>query len=170
MEKTKVLANVNYIAIIKFTTLVGVATLAPLFFTQAITGTVVNATLFLAVALLGFRTAIFVAIVPSLIALSIGQLPAILAPMVPFIMAGNIILMYIFSKLKDSNYWFRVGSASFLKFIFLFATSQLLIHFVIKSPVAAKIAMLMSWPQLLTALAGGVLAYVTLGVIKKNLI
>ena len=76
----------------QFILLTGIAVTAPLLGPQqAISGSIVNAVLFISVVLLGVRGAILIALVPSLIALSVGLLPPILAPMIPFIMTGNAI-------------------------------------------------------------------------------
>jgi len=76
--------------------LTGVAILAPFCISQLITGTLVNATLFSAVLLVNFPAAVLVALIPSLIAVSVGTLPAAMAPMVPYIMISNIILAGVF--------------------------------------------------------------------------
>ena len=169
MEKIKVLAIRKdiFLALAEFAALLGVATLAPMLGNQAITGPIVNAVLFLSVVFLGPQGAILVGLMPSLIALSIGTLPVILAPMVPFIITGNVILILVFSYLGKKNYWLGVISASFLKFIFLAATSSVVIDLLLKKEIAQKVAIMMSWPQLLTALAGGLIAYLFLKSIKR---
>ncbi|TSD05139.1 MAG: [Fe] hydrogenase subunit HymD [Parcubacteria group bacterium Athens0714_12] len=115
------------------------------------------------------HNAILIGLIPSLIALSTGLLPPVLAPMIPFIMAGNTILILTFSYLKEKNFWLGVISASFLKFIFLFSASSIVINLLLKKEIAAKVALMMSWPQLLTALSGGLLAYLFLKFFKNNL-
>ena len=81
----------------------GVATLAPLVHSQLVTGTLVNAALFAAVMLMGFRAAAAVALVPSLIALAVGTLPVAMAAMIPYIMASNVALAGVFALLKRTN-------------------------------------------------------------------
>lgn len=147
------------ISFIQFIFLLSLATLVPLFHQQMITGPIINATLFIAVLLLGSRAALLVGLLPSVIALSIGLLPAILVPMIPFIITGNCILVLAFGFLKDKNYWLAIITASLLKFIFLFSTSSIVINLLLKKTLAPSILTMMSWPQLLTALFGGILAY-----------
>lgn len=120
MTQTKILAIRREIAVdlVKFVLLLSVAILAPLIRQQAITGTIVNAVLFISAVSLGIRGAVLIALVPSIFSLSVGLLPAILAPMVPFIMIGNIILILVFDFLRKKNYWLGMISGSFLKFIF----------------------------------------------------
>ncbi len=165
MSQTKVLGLSRGImqTLIKFIILAGVATVAPLLgHSQAITGPIVNATLFMAVLLVGSNNAILVGVIPSLIALSVGLLPAVLAPMVPFIMTANIILIVTFGLLYKKNYWLAVITASALKYLFLLSTSSIVIDLLMKKELATKVAMMMSWPQLVTALGGGVIAFVIL--------
>jgi riboflavin transporter len=161
MEQTKTLSikkfrTLDWLQIAGF---IGIASLAPLFFSQPITGTIVNATLFSSTALFGYKAGILVGISPSLIALSIGLLNPILAPMVPFIILSNIILVSIFAALKPKNFLLGILTASLAKFLFLFLTSSIIITFLIPTEVAPTIAKMMTWPQLLTALAGGMVAY-----------
>lgn len=155
------------LTLIKFAILLGIATIAPLFHQQSITGPIVNATLFISVMLLGAQNAILIGLIPSLIALSVGTLPAILAPMIPFIMFGNTILILTFSYLRKKNYWLGMVLASILKFMFLAFTSSIVINLLLKKEVATSVSAMMSWPQFLTALGGGLIAYIFLKSIKK---
>lgn len=139
--------------------LIGIAMLAPIFHQQMLTGSVVNATLFVGTIVLGWRAGTFVGFVPSAIALSVGTLPPVLAPMVPYIMISNVILVLTFNFLKDRNFWLAVGSASFMKFLFLFSISSLVMNLLLKKELAGAAAAMMSWPQLITALAGGAIAW-----------
>jgi len=108
-----------------------------------------------------------VGLIPSVIALSFGLFPAILAPMVPFIMISNALLVIVFGLVQKKNYWLGIVSASLLKFIFLFATSSVVIGLLTKKEIAAKVAGIMSWPQLLTALVGGIIAWLVIRTIKR---
>ena len=170
MNYTKVLVikKETFLAAAQFTVLLAVATLAPLLgHQQFLTGPIVNSTLFISTMLLGSSSAILVGLIPSLIALSCGLLPAVLAPMVPFIMMGNTILVLVFGYSRKKNYWLGMVSASFLKFAFLAGTSSLVIDLLLKKEVARNVALMMSWPQLFTALAGGIIAYLFLKSIKR---
>lgn len=145
-----------------FALLLSTAIFAPLVKQQAITGTIVNAALFLSVAWLGLRGAVLLALVPSIFSLSLGFLPLVLAPMIPFIILGNIILVSAFGLLKKKNYWIAVVSAAFLKFIFILISSQIIFNLLLKNAAASKIIIMFSWPQFFTALGGGLMAYVFL--------
>ncbi|MFH1533314.1 MAG: ECF transporter S component [Nitrospirota bacterium] len=169
MHKTSTLTinKVNILSIIKFAALIGVATIVPLFHFQPVTGPIVNATLFIAAATLGAQSAILVGLIPSIIALSSGLLPPVLAPMIPFIMLSNAILIMTYSHLAKQNYWLNIALASTIKFLFLFATSSVVINLLLQKEIADTVALMMSWPQLVTALAGGIIAYPIIKLMKK---
>jgi riboflavin transporter len=169
MEKIKTLAlNRTLIPdLAKFSLLLAITILAPLANQQLITGTIVNAVLFISCLILGRRGAILLALAPSIFALTVGLLPPALAPMIPFIILGNVILILVFDFLRKKNFWLGVFSASFLKFIFLAATSSLIVNIFFKKEIAQSVAVMTSWPQLLTAVLGGSLAYFGLRFFKK---
>ena len=169
MITTKTLAfkKEGILTLVQFTSLMAVATLAPFLLSQAIVGPMVNATLFVSVVLLGARNAVLIGILPSLVALSTGLLPPVLAPMIPFIMTGNILLIMIFGSLRKKNYWLGMVTASILKFVFLFGASSIVIDLLLNKSVAPKVAMIMSYPQLFTALSGGLIAFLFLRYIKR---
>lgn len=161
MAKTKILTirkEISY-SIAKFGALLAIAVLAPLCQHQAITGVIVNAALFVSVMVLGVQAAVLIAIIPSFIALSIGLLPPILSPMVPFIIAGNIILILCFAFLQKKNYWLGIITASALKFLFLFGASYIVVNLFVGQDIAIKVSAMFGLPQLLTALAGGIIVY-----------
>ena len=169
MITTKTLAfnKEKILTLVQFSSLLAVATIAPFFLQQAIVGPAVNATLFISVVLLGSRNAMLIGILPSLVALSTGLLPPVLAPMIPFIMTGNVLLILVFSSLIKKNYWLGMVTASILKFVFLFGASSIVIDLLLNKDVAPKVAMIMSYPQLFTALSGGLIAFLFLRAIKK---
>jgi len=159
MNKIKTLAldREKMLYLTKLMALLAVATIVPLFHQQMITGPIVNATLFASVILLGTQAGIMVGLIPSIIALSVGTLPTPLAPMVPYIMLSNVILVLTFGFLKEKNYWMAVGISSVAKFAWLFVTSTIVIDLLLKKDLAQSVALMMSWPQLLTALSGGLI-------------
>lgn len=150
-----------------FVSLFIVAYFAPFLKQQLVTGTIVNATLFITVSLLGTRAGIIMAMIPSLIALAVGTLPTPLAPMLPFIMLSNIFLVLIF-KVLEKKYFLAITIASTLKFAFLFLSSSIIINLLLKNELAQSIIIMMSWPQFITALLGGLLAYLFLRYFPKK--
>jgi len=90
----KVTTLVDTRVITKFLILGSTATVLPfLIHIQWFTGPIINAILILTLFLVGIRSAFVVCLVPSLMALSGGLLPAILAPIIPFIMISNVIFV-----------------------------------------------------------------------------
>jgi len=166
-DKTFPKAKSASISIAQFVVLLSVAIFAPALDIQSITGTLVNATLFVATALLGLQTAILIGIIPSVVSIVTGLLPVAILPMVPFIVFSNAVLIIIFSMFQKKSFVKGVVIASVLKFAFLSVVSSFVIHFFVSEKIASKIALMMSWPQLFTALSGGILAYFVLGAIKK---
>ncbi len=144
----------------KLVALLSVAIIVPLFHQQMLTGPIINATLFVATAVLGVSGGILVGLIPSVVALSAGLLPPVLAPMVPFIMVSNTIMILTFHLLKERGYWQGMIMASLLKFVFLYSTSAVVVNLLLQKEVASQVSLMMSWPQLLTALIGGCLAYI----------
>ena len=160
-DRTKTVATVQFVA------LLSIATIAPLFHQQWLTGPIVNAMFLIAVVLLGSQNAILLALLPSTIALGVGLLPAILAPMIPFIIISNVIFILGFHYLRERNFWLGIVVGSVLKFVFLWSTSFIVISLLLKKELATNVSAIMSWPQLATALIGGLLAYIFLKKIKK---
>ena len=64
---------------------------------QPITGPLINMLLFLTVTILGWIAGVILGCLTPLAALIRGQLPAVLAPLVPFIAVANAILVLIYS-------------------------------------------------------------------------
>lgn len=139
--------------------LVVATVVAPLMHSQLVTGTIVNAALFGAVMMVGFRAACSVAVIPSLIALVAGTLPLAMAAMVPFIMASNIALAGVFALLRKTNFAFAAGAASVAKFGFLVLSANVVLIAMTHGKMTAVLASMMGWPQLITALLGAGLAY-----------
>jgi hypothetical protein len=152
-----------------FAVFLAIATIVPaLIHQQFIAGPIVNAILFASTIILGTESAIMIGLIPSLIALSFGLLSPALAPMIPFIMMSNALLVMIFSGFQKKNYWMSMVSASILKFVFLFATSSIVINLLLKKEITTKVAQMMSWPQLITAIMGGIIAFLIIKTIKKS--
>jgi hypothetical protein len=127
---------------------------------QWITGTLVNACLFLSAWNLPAGNGIMIAALPSGIALTRGLLPAALAPMIPFVIAGNILLL-LFARFTKKTFFLSILSAGFAKAVLLSSASLLL------TTSVKPLLMMMQWPQLITALAGGFLAWTIMKIIKK---
>ena len=154
--------------IIIFTTFLSIAVFVPLFIhSQNITGPLVNFLLFTSVILMGPFEAVLIGIIPSAVALSSGLLPLPLAPMVPFIMISNALLVAVFYYTKNKGFITAVIFAALLKFLFLHSIVTFLMSTMLQEKLVAKLAIMMSWPQFITAVAGGLLAFIFLKRINK---
>ena len=138
---------------------------------QAVTGTLVNALLLLTVELLGVGPAIALGAMTPLAGLMHGVLPLPMAVMIPFIMLGNATLVSLYAALRSHDRFVALGVAAVAKAAVLYAAVTLLAVRPLdlamlgaSRPVAmpAALVAMMSWPQLVTAVAGGLLAFAIL--------
>jgi hypothetical protein len=134
---------------------------------QWLTGPFINALLLLTCVLVGPMEAVVLGLVPSTVALSNGLLPLPLAPMIPFIMISNAIFVAVFYYLYKKSFSVGILIGAFLKFLFLFGVSTFLAQSLLSETFLPKVALIMSWPQFVTALLGGVFAFVILKFFKK---
>ena len=137
---------------------------------QAITGPLINAILLIAAVQLGLSSAITIGLIPSVVALSRGLLPLALAPVVPFIMLSNALYVILFAQFKNTSFSLAVLLAAVSKFVLLYAVSQGLLASLLPQQFLSSASQMMSWPQLITALVGGLIAYLFLkGIGSKSL-
>jgi ABC-type Co2+ transport system permease subunit len=114
--------------------------------------------------------AVILGCITPIMALIRGQLPSVLAPAVPFIMIGNALLVLIFAFLlkriqfqKNNFVLIRYGLAlffaAFIKFIWLALAARLILPIIIGLQIPRKFITVMTFPQLITAIAGGIFAF-----------
>ena len=170
----KILEQVNVRSTTQFLLLSGIAIIMPFYFhLQLVTGPLINAIFILVLFLVGIRSALILCLIPSLMALAGGLLPAVLAPAIPFIMISNAIYVisieYLFKNSKEEikGFWTGVIIGSALKFIFLFLSVNIIVKLLVKQELAAKVAQMMSWPQFATAIAGGIIAWFILKFLQR---
>jgi hypothetical protein len=173
-QQEKVLTGVNVRTLSRFLVFGGLATMLPFFIhIQWVTGPLVNALLIITLFLVGFRYALLLCFIPSLMALAGGLIPLPLAPVIPFIMASNAILVLFVDRLYSANrdnqrgYWIGIAVGAAMKYAFLALSLAALSQLLAKSPVVVRAAALFSWPQLVTALAGGLIAWTVLKWLKR---
>ncbi len=130
---------------------------------QWVTGPIVNAMLMIVTVLAGVRAASALALLPAPIALVSGLLPVAMAPMVPFIMLGNLVLIAVFASLYDRSRVMAVALAACAKFAVLAGVAYFLMAPLVPAAIHTTLVSMMGVPQLLTALLGGALA---LGALK----
>ncbi len=120
---------------------------------QFFTGPLVNAFLLLAALLNGIWSGVIIGLFTPWIAFARGILAPPLGPMIPFIMAGNAILVIVFSLVAGKRENLRreitgIILGSFLKYLLLSQAVAL------GGASASTVAKAMQTPQLFTALAG----------------
>ena len=170
MQTKSLIQNINSakVKILMFAIFLAILIVVPAFIhSQWIAGPVVNAVLLISVVLIGPMEAVFLGLMPSAVALSAGLLPLPLAPMIPFIMIGNVIFIATFYYARQINFFGGLGIAALLKFAFLHYTLVWLMNRMLDGQLVAKLAVMMSWPQFFTAVIGGVIAYGLLKGMKK---
>ena len=136
---------------------------------QWLSGPLVNALLILILFLSGIRSAMLAAVIPSFMALAGGLLPIPLAPVVPFIIIGNIIFIltidYIYYSSRNTigAYWKGIIIGALLKFAWLFLSVNYITGLLLKKELAFAVTQMLSWPQFATAVIGGAIAW---GILK----
>ncbi len=129
---------------------------------QYVTGTGINAVLATAVGICGFPWAAAIGFMTPVMAVVLGVQPAATIVLVPFIIAGNILYAALFRVLRKYNDYIGIGAAALAKFALLYTAANVIVN---KLPAPVKLAF--SFPQLITALAGGILAIIILKAINK---
>ena len=134
---------------------------------QAITGPLVNALLLIAVETTGLGSAVLVGLATPLSALAHGALPLPLMVMIPFIGIANTILSTVYSTFRPQSRALALVAAAILKFAWLYGITTWLVSRPLQiatSGTSQAIALpatfvtMLQWPQLATALAGGLIA------------
>ncbi|MGN1059499.1 MAG: ECF transporter S component [Clostridia bacterium] len=143
---------------------------------QLVTGSVVNLLLAASAVLCGTAAGVVIALVSPFLAYFLGIGPAFIQ-LLPFIALGNLTLVLTFSLLLKRSqtvaYWFMaIVSAALLKFIVLYlGVVQLALPLIpnIKSTQLTMLTAMFSWPQLITAAIGGLLAFLLVPPVQKAL-
>ena len=140
-----------------------------------ITGSLVNMLLILSVMTCGIHTGLTVAALSPIFAKLIGVGP--FWTIIPFIIVGNIVLVTIWQKIgckeKPNRYasWIiALVAAAVIKFLIIFfGVTKLTIPIILDlpDPQASVMSAAFSFPQLITACIGGVLAIALLPTLKK---
>jgi hypothetical protein len=129
---------------------------------QYVTGTGINAVLITAVGICGLPWAAAIGFMTPMLAVLLGVQPPATVVLVPFIMAGNILYAVLFRIIRKYNDYIAVIAAAVVKFTLLYTAANIIVD---KLPAPIKLAF--SFPQLITALAGGAAAIVVLKALKN---
>lgn len=130
---------------------------------QPVTGPGVNAVLFVGSMYVGPLAGILIGILTPWVALLTGIMK--LAPAVPVIMAGNVILAIVAGYLGKLNRYAGLGAASVLKFGVMTLGLRYLLSTGTKIPAVAYTSLTIT--QLFTALGGAVVAAAVLAALGR---
>jgi hypothetical protein len=143
-------------------------------FNQIVVGPLVNAVIMVTVLICDIKYGILISILTPVIAAVTGQLASPMVPFVPFIMLGNITLAVVFGLLqkyvKKYGIYLGIAAGSVLKTLVLtFSVKYLVALFKLglKKPIVDKLSVMMAYPQLYSALAGGVVALAFYALYKR---
>lgn len=141
---------------------------------STVVGTLVNAIIISAVLITDLKFGILVGFSTPILAALTGQLAAPMMPFIPFIMAGNITLAVVFGvfhkHIDKYGKYIGIAAGAVLKTLVLVISAKylvVLLNINIPKPILAKLAVLMSYPQLFTAVAGGIVALLLYSVFNK---
>lgn len=143
---------------------------------QYVTGTCVNAVLALSVLAVGLWSGITVALLSPFFAFLLGVGPQ-LFPVAPSIAVGNLVfvlLLWLLAGGRELPLW-RKGAAwiaaALAKFgvLYLLVVKLLCAVLPLKEPQAASFTVMFSYPQLVTALAGGGIALLLTPLLRRAL-
>ena len=129
----------------------------PVFFSTFLIGSLVNTCLLVAAEMVGQRSAFFIAAVAPMVAYfqQLLPLPVFIGP----IAIGNMLYIELFWLGLRWGRWQRVGLAAVGKAAFMYIAFTWLLTFIAIAPkIAAGLMFVMSWPQLITGIIGGILA------------
>ena len=132
---------------------------------QPVTGPLVNFMLFITTLMVSATGGAILGCLTPLLAVLRGQLPAPLAPMIPFILLANLAYVALFAWIMDrqanaaARYYLRNGlaitAAAALLVIVLYAAARILLPLLLGRTLPPALISIMALPQLLTALMGG---------------
>lgn len=138
----------------------------PPFFSTLLIGIFVNAVFLIAIERLRFLTVAVLAVIAPIVAY-LQQL-LILPIFIPLVAIGNVIYVFIYSQLKDKSRWSALIFGAFLKTCWLFGSFFFLLQALrLPSAVTQSLLFVMSWPQFITGIGGGLIAWMIIDKIKQ---
>lgn len=138
----------------------------PPFFSTLLIGILVNAVFLMAVERLRFFSAATLAVIAPIVAY-LQQL-LILPIFIPLVAIGNVIYVFIYSQLKGKSRWSALILGTFIKTSWLFGSFYFLLQTLGLPPgLSQSLLFVMSWPQFITGIGGGMIAWLILNKIKQ---
>ncbi|MCI8420626.1 MAG: hypothetical protein HFF79_09055 [Oscillospiraceae bacterium] len=134
---------------------------------QLITGTLVNCVLLVFTARAGLASGAVIGVLSAVLAGLLGISQLVLSPVVA---AGNAILCLVYWFLEERmNHISGVIAGAALKCGFLWLTAPLVLSIAgLPEKQAAMLSIMFSWPQFVTALCGGLLAWSVLPRVRRR--
>jgi hypothetical protein len=129
-----------------------------------IIGTIVNMCIVLMVMLCGVKYAVAASFIFPLVAYLQGQLP--LVPLIPVVFLGNLVLSLVVAKVSGFK---LLILGPLLKALTMWAATGMVLElFHVQGIMARSLQFMLSWPQIITALAGIIVARLALSRIKNS--
>jgi hypothetical protein len=146
---------------IKAGVLLGLTLIGRLLGLSYIASLLVNTLFFTAVLVVGRSGGSLIGVLSPLIAFQLGLLPAALAPMLPFIIVGNVVLVLIYDLMVTKDRLLAIGCAVFVRYTILTSGVKML------SDLPEEIANMLQASELGTSLFGGLLSFVVINLLAK---
>jgi len=140
---------------------------------QFITGSVVNLMLIVSVMTCGLSTGLTVAALSPVLPTLLGFGPT--WPLIPFIASGNIVLVLLWHFIGNRDFGAKyvsqiaalIAGAAAKFTVLYFGIVKVAAPFILGLPAQNPMAYLFSYPQIITASIGGVVAIIILPILKK---
>jgi hypothetical protein len=135
-------------------------------YSNFIVGPLVNASLLISAAATGLIGGAVISVATPFVASLTTGVPL---PFAPFIAIGNFILVLLFYIFMKKNKIAGIISGAILKFAFLLAAINIYVKYAeLAEKQVANLLYAFSWPQLITAIIGGILALAVLKALGKK--
>jgi hypothetical protein len=136
-----------------------------------VVGPLVNACLLVSTALAGVWSGIIISVISPFASLINNHAPvaAALLPFAPFVAIGNAVYVLSYYLFKKRSSVVGVGIGSILKFAFLYSSINIFLQFFNFPKFAKVLSFLFGWPQLITALIGGIIALAVIKILKDHI-
>ncbi len=136
-----------------------------------VVGPLVNACLLVSTALAGVWSGIIISVISPFASLINNHAPvaAALLPFAPFVAVANAVYVLSYYLLRKKSAVAGVGIGSVLKFAFLYTGINIFLQLFNFPKFAKVLTFLFGWPQLLTALIGGIIALAVIKVLKGHI-
>lgn len=149
---------------------------------QPLTGPIINMMLILTTLVISPLAGCLLGLITPLVAALRGQLPPLLIPMVPFIVLSNASLIVAFYTLRrllskwlnDKNVllsipaWIGLIFGASVKFMMLYYVVRFFLPFYLGKDIPSAVIAAMSLPQFITALVGGVFAFLIVRMLQSR--